>query len=402
MSKVRHFAKKSSLNYEQLRTFVYSKETLDVQNKITQELRKWGVSCSQSLDNKQIEKYRKRSVINFLNSFNIVQSYKDMSSDEDVTVMLICLLALFDPSASILIAVSSIAFRKVIKFMGTRKHLHYCDAAFSGEIIGAFCLTEIGHGSNIKLLQTTATYDNINDEFVINTPTFEAAKCWSENLGILATHIILYARLITPDGEEHGLHGFIVSIRNAKTLLPHPGITISNIGEKLALNGSDHGFLVFNNYRIPHEGLLNKFADVTKEGVYSMHKDEHQQLFTSFAILVTQRISLISIYSGYSLPITLSLRYAAKSLGNQSYQYRLIPYVAMGYVGIMFAKKLREMEGRYIDYQNDSENVKSFLFGIEMLMVTSASKWLYTTLSRHYSSDCFEASQKHAYLQSTY
>lgn len=43
-------------------------------------------------------------------------------------------------------------------------------------MIGCYAQTEVGHGSNIRALQTTATYLPDTDEFELHTPTLESFK----------------------------------------------------------------------------------------------------------------------------------------------------------------------------------------------------------------------------------
>lgn len=59
------------------------------------------------------------------------------------------------------------------------------------------------------------------------------------------------------DGDHRGIHGVLVPIRdeNMQTL---PGVTIDDMGHKIALNGVDNAKLSFDNVRVPRENLLNR------------------------------------------------------------------------------------------------------------------------------------------------
>ena len=79
----------------------------------------------------------------------------------------------------------------------------------------------------------------------MDTPDIEAMKCWSGNLGKCATHAVVYAQLYTPDGICHGLHAFVVPIREPQTLHTYPGITVGDMGKKIGQNGVANGSVMF-------------------------------------------------------------------------------------------------------------------------------------------------------------
>lgn len=101
-------------------------------------------------------------------------------------------------------------------------------------------MTEVAHGSNVKGMQTTATYDKSKKSFILNSPDFQSAKCWGGGLGQSSTHGTFFVHLIL-DNVDYGLHAFVVPIRDPTTILPYPGVKIRDMGEKIGLNGIDNG-----------------------------------------------------------------------------------------------------------------------------------------------------------------
>lgn len=64
-----------------------------------------------------------------------------------------------------------------IKGQGTdEQQQKWLPLAYKMQIIGCYAQTELGHGSNVQGLETTATFDPKTDEFVINSPTLTSSK----------------------------------------------------------------------------------------------------------------------------------------------------------------------------------------------------------------------------------
>ena len=55
---------------------------------------------------------------------------------------------------------------------------YWLPKAMSLEIIGTYAQTELGHGTFVRGLETTATYDEQSQEFVIHSPELTSTKWW--------------------------------------------------------------------------------------------------------------------------------------------------------------------------------------------------------------------------------
>ena len=66
----------------------------------------------------------------------------------------------------------------------------------AGKIIGTYAQTELGHGTFLRGLETTATLDLDTDEFVVHSPTLTSTKYWPSALGFTASHAVVMANLI--------------------------------------------------------------------------------------------------------------------------------------------------------------------------------------------------------------
>lgn len=154
-----------------------------------------------------------------------------------------------------------------IKGLGTTEyHMKLLKDLCDLKYFGCFAMTELSHGSNVQGVETTATYDVASKSFILQTPHEWAMKYWIGNLGKTAQRAVVFAQLITKN-VNYGVHIFITDIRDS-THETYPGIEIGDIGHKIGCDGIDNGWMMFNQYKVPKENLLNWYANVTDEGEY--------------------------------------------------------------------------------------------------------------------------------------
>ncbi len=295
-------------------------------------------------------------------------------------------LVLADPSLQIKSGVQWGLFASAILHLGTQyHHATFLPDAMSLAVPGAYAMTEIGHGSDVASVATTATYDEATEEFVIHTP-FRAA--WKEYLGNAALHATaatVFAQLITK-GDNHGVHAFYMPIRSEDGEFL-PGVGGEDDGLKGGLNGIDNGRLHFTNVRVPRVNLLNRYGDVAADGTYtSPIASPGRRFFTMLGTLVQGRVSLDGAAATASaMGLAIAIKYGAERrqftagsdtdeeviLDYQRHQRRLLPRLATTYATLFahdeFLVKFDAVFSGKADSDTDREDLETLAAALKPL-----------------------------------
>ncbi|KAJ7235654.1 peroxisomal oxidase [Mycena rebaudengoi] len=252
------------------------------------------------------------------------------------------------------IGLHNVAFEPVFRLQASPELFSkYAGLISTRGILGCYLQTELGHGTNVGRLETTATYLPETREFEIHSPTLTSSKWWIGALGKTSTHGVVQAKLILPGGKDMGPHLFFIQLRSLDNHKILPGRIIGDIGPK-AMGGyatTDNGFARFDHVRIPKENMLSKFAGVTDEGKYVT--PPHAKL--SYGGMLYIRSGMVT-GAGWTIArgATIAIRYATvrrqgeigpDGLEHQTISYpsvhvRLIPLLSRAYVFIELGRAL--------------------------------------------------------------
>lgn len=251
-------------------------------------------------------------------------------------------------------------------------------------MVGCFAMTELGHGSNVSGLETTATFDEASDQFIIHTPTVTATKWWIGGAAHSATHSAVFAQLIVK-GKNYGTKCFVVPLRNPKTYDTLPGVNIGDLGKKMGRDGIDNGYIQFTNVRIPRGYMLMKHAKVSRSG--AVKEPKLQQL--AYGALIHGRVTMVVDSGNVSKKaLTIAIRYAAvrrqfsnskssvetKLLDYPIHQRRLMPLMAqtfaMLFTGTEMTAMYNKMMGRLENAKPGDKDLEEVL---EMLKETHST-----------------------------
>lgn len=92
-------------------------------------------------------------------------------------------------------------------------------------------------------------------------------KFWIGAAANVANIAAVWAQLYI-DGKCHGVHVYLVPLRDPKSHETLPGITIGDCGPKNGLNDVDNGFILFDNVRIPRINQLGRISGVDSNGKF--------------------------------------------------------------------------------------------------------------------------------------
>ncbi|EGZ23761.1 hypothetical protein PHYSODRAFT_556433 [Phytophthora sojae] len=270
-------------------------------------------------------------------------------SDEDTEQLRLIFQGITSCSAST--TLHTLMFIKNLGLLFTdEQQARWMDMAKRWRMIGCYAQTELGHGSNVRGLETTATYIPATDEFEIHSPTLTSMKWWPGALARTANFGVVYARLLL-GGKDYGVHNFMVQLRDLETHDAMPGVTLGDVGPKIGFNNVDNGYCKFNRVRISRKNMGMRFATVTRDGKYVKNSGVPQEVLY-FTMLQTRMVFIRSAGINLAKACTITIRYSAvrqqgydannpKSkkelsvLDYQTQQYRLFPLLAAAYAIVL-------------------------------------------------------------------
>ncbi|XP_076086373.1 peroxisomal acyl-coenzyme A oxidase 1-like [Mytilus galloprovincialis] len=223
----------------------------------------------------------------------------------------------------------------------------------SFKMIGTYAQTELGHGTFIRGLETTATFDPKTQEFILDSPTLSSIKYWPGNVAKTVNHCLVMAQLYT-QGKCHGTHLFLVQVRSMEDHTIMPGLEIGDIGPKLGFDGVDNGFMKFNKYRIPRMNMLMRYAKVLENGDYIKPKNAK----LTYGAMVMVRVWIVmDAFRALSRATVIAVRYSAvrrqselrpggeeaQVMDYQTQQYKLFPLLATSYAFLLAAEGMSQI-----------------------------------------------------------
>ncbi len=140
---------------------------------------------------------------------------------------------------------TTLCTQTLLTFGNEEQKKKYLPPLASGDVIGAFALTEPQAGTDAAAMESTAVLDG--DEYVLN-----GIKYFITHATIAGVFIII---VITD--KEKGTKGMSAFIVDGET----PGLKIGKIFDKMGIRSVEHAEVIMEDCRVPKENLLGNEGD---------------------------------------------------------------------------------------------------------------------------------------------
>ena len=156
----------------------------------------------------------------------------------DALAFAICIEELAQACASTAVIIdvhTSVGTEPILLFGSEEQKKHWLPRLASGELLGAFALTEPASGSDAASLKTTARRNG--NGYVLN-----GTKVFITNIGRAGMYVV-FART-GPEEKASGVSAFLVPAETA-------GVRVGQVFQKMGLHGSPTGELVLEDVSVP-------------------------------------------------------------------------------------------------------------------------------------------------------
>ncbi|KAI9033595.1 hypothetical protein CLU79DRAFT_724499 [Phycomyces nitens] len=342
--------------------------------------------------------------------FNMGQIYRanQLSKDKPLNLTkeqiesIIWATNIYSESFSMRFFVHASLFKNAINMLGSKgQQDEWNDKIQSLEVIGCFAMTELGHSSALRDIETTATYDIATDEFVIESPTVTSSKWWIGMAGQTATHTVAIAQTII-HGKNVGLNWFIVQLRSQVDGSLMPSVVAGDIGQKVGHVGVDNGWIQFHRTRIPRKNMLSKWVSLDRHGNFSPPPNPA----VMYATLIPERFALVLVTTQMiSQAILIATRYGVvrrqgpkneQIMDYQSHYVKLVPAISFMYM-VKSAQKVLDDQFSVLTAGGNMDPITYLNYMGEMHAMAACFKGLTGWYSSEILEDCRRACGGHAY-----
>ena len=193
----------------------------------------------------------------------IPEQYGGLGLDTFTFLVALEEIAAGDASVAVTMSVhNSLPARMIMQYGTDAQRARFLPPMATGEILGAFAMSEADAGSDASHLRTQAVRDG--DDWILT-----GTKAWVSS-GSMAGVVLTLARTDSPDDRKgsKGIGAFLVT--------PDlPGFQVGKKEEKMGLRASPTVQLTFDEMRVPKEQVL---GDPSQGFIYAMQSLDHGRL----------------------------------------------------------------------------------------------------------------------------